>query len=212
MTQPPQLALYLVDLVAVLVLTFGLYFPRHRRRDLVVAYLGVNVGVLAVAATLASSTVGAGLGLGLFGVLSIIRLRSTELSQHEVAYYFAALALGLLGGLGTSAGWLGVAGSALILVVMAVADHPRLLRRHRSQVVLLDRAFPDEAGLVAYLEQLLGAHVHSASVQRLDLVNDTTLVDVRFEVAPGGGVAASSAGDVAAALAAPAGPAARVSA
>lgn len=212
MTQPPQLALYLVDLVAVLVLTFGLYFPRHRRRDLVVAYLGVNVGVLAVAATLASSTVGAGLGLGLFGVLSIIRLRSTELSQHEVAYYFAALALGLLGGLGTSAGWLGVAGSALILVVMAVADHPRLLRRHRSQVVLLDRAFPDEAGLVAYLEQLLGAHVHSASVQRLDLVNDTTLVDVRFEVAPGGGVAASSAGDVAAALTAPARPAARVSA
>lgn len=210
MTQPPQLALYLVDLVAVLVLTFGLYFPRHRRRDLVVAYLGVNVGVLAVAATLASSTVGAGLGLGLFGVLSIIRLRSTELSQHEVAYYFAALALGLLGGLGATAGRLGVAGSALILVVMAVADHPRLLRRHRSQVVLLDRAFPDEAGLVAYLEQLLGAHVHSASVQRLDLVNDTTLVDVRFEVAPGGGVAAS--GDVAAALAAPAGPAARVSA
>ncbi|KRC42785.1 permease [Oerskovia sp. Root918] len=192
MTQPPQLALYLVDLVAVLVLTFGLYFPRHRRRDLVVAYLGVNVGVLAVAATLASSTVGAGLGLGLFGVLSIIRLRSTELSQHEVAYYFAALALGLLGGLGTSAGWLGVAGSALILVVMAVADHPRLLRRHRSQVIMLDRAFPDEVGLVAYLEQLLGAHVHSASVQRLDLVNDTTLVDVRYEVAPGGGVIASS--------------------
>ncbi|MFJ2298550.1 DUF4956 domain-containing protein [Oerskovia paurometabola] len=212
MTQPPQLALYLVDLVAVLVLTFGLYFPRHRRRDLVVAYLGVNVGVLAVAATLASSTVGAGLGLGLFGVLSIIRLRSTELSQHEVAYYFAALALGLLGGLGATAGWLGVAGSALILVVIAVADHPRLLRRHRSQVVLLDRALPDEAGLVAYLEQLLGAHVHSASVQRLDLVNDTTLVDVRFEVAPGGGVAASSATDVAAALAAPAAPAARVSA
>ncbi|OCI31521.1 DUF4956 domain-containing protein [Oerskovia enterophila] len=192
MTQPPQLALYLVDLVAVLVLTFGLYFPRHRRRDLVVAYLGVNVGVLAVAATLASSTVGAGLGLGLFGVLSIIRLRSTELSQHEVAYYFAALALGLLGGLGTSAGLLGVAGSALILVVMAVADHPRLLRRHRSQVIMLDRAFPDEVGLVAYLEQLLGAHVHSASVQRLDLVNDTTLVDVRYEVAPGGGVIASS--------------------
>ena len=37
--------------------------------------------------------------LGLFGVLSIIRLRSEELAQHEVAYYFAALALGLLGGL-----------------------------------------------------------------------------------------------------------------
>ena len=37
---------------------------------------------------------GLGLGLGLFGVLSIIRLRSSEPSQEEVAYYFVALAMG----------------------------------------------------------------------------------------------------------------------
>lgn len=182
--------LYAVDLVAVTILVFALYFPRHRRRDLVVAYLGVNVGVLAVASTLAASSVAAGLGLGLFGVLSIIRLRSSELSQHEVAYYFAALALGLLGGLGTSAGWLGVAGTALILVVMALADHPRLLARHQSQTVMLDRAVSDQAELVARLEQVLGGRVHSASVQRLDLVNDTTLVEARYTLPEGGRVPA----------------------
>ena len=175
-----QIALYLVDLVAVTVLAFALYYPRHRRRDLVVAYLGVNVGVLAVAATLASSTVGAGLGLGLFGVLSIIRLRSTELSQTEVAYYFAALALGLLGGLGTTTGWLSVAGSALVVAVMALVDHPRVLRRSRSQTLVLDQAFVDETELVAHLEALLGTRVHGASVQRVDLVNDTTWVEVRY--------------------------------
>jgi hypothetical protein len=175
-----QPLLYAVDLVAVVVLAFGLYFPRHRRRDLVVAYLGVNVGVLAVAATLASSAVGAGLGLGLFGVLSIIRLRSTELSQTEVAYYFAALALGLLGGLGAATGWLSVAGSALVVAVMAAADHPRVLRRSRSQTIVLDRAVVDEDALVAHLERLLGAQVHGVSVQRVDLVNDTTCVDVRY--------------------------------
>ncbi|WP_083648922.1 DUF4956 domain-containing protein [Cellulosimicrobium sp. CUA-896] len=181
MSQP---LLYVVDLVAVAVLALGLYFPRHRRRDLVVAYLGVNVGVLVVAATLASSAVGAGLGLGLFGVLSIIRLRSTELSQTEVAYYFAALALGLLGGLGATTGWLSVAGSALVVAVMAAADHQRVLRRARSRTIVLDRALVDEEALVAHLEQLLGARVHGVSVQRVDLVNDTTWVDVRFS-APG---------------------------
>ena len=178
-----QLVLYAVDLVAVTVLTFALYFPRHRRRDLVVAYLGVNVGVLAVAATLSASTVAAGLGLGLFGVLSIIRLRSSELSQHEVAYYFASLALGLLGGLGTSTGWLGIAGSGLILLVMALADHPRLFARHHNQLVVLDRAVADQEELVAHLEELLGARVHTLSVQRLDLVNDSTWVDVRYSEA-----------------------------
>ncbi len=34
-----RLVLFAIDLVAVTLLVFGLYFPRHRRRDLVVAYL-----------------------------------------------------------------------------------------------------------------------------------------------------------------------------
>src|SRR3954464_14291770 len=143
-----QILLFLADLLAIVLLTFGLYFPRHRRRDLVIAYLGINVGVLAVSAALAGSAVGAGVGLGLFGVLAIIRLRSTELDQHEVAYYFSALALGLLGGLGThSALPLGL--MALIVAVLYVAGHPRLLRRHRQHAMLLDRAFTDEAALTA---------------------------------------------------------------
>jgi hypothetical protein len=179
-----QISLYAADVVAIAVLTLGVYFPRHRRRDLVVAYLGVNVGVLAVSAALATSGVGAGLGLGLFGVLSIIRLRSTELDQHEVAYYFSALALGLLGGLGTADPALTAGLMAGIVAVMYAAGHPRLLHRHRRQVVVLDAAFTDESALTAHLEGLLGARVHEVTVQRVDLVNDTTWVDVRFELAP----------------------------
>ena len=41
--------------------------------------------LIAVTIVLSSSAATVGLGLGLFGVLSIIRLRSTELDQHEVA-------------------------------------------------------------------------------------------------------------------------------
>src|SRR6478609_8412750 len=91
-----------IDLAAALVLSLGLYYRRHHRRDLVVAFLGVNVGVMVVAAVLGTAEVALGLGLGLFGVLSIIRLRSSEISQREVAYYFASLALGLIAGLSTA--------------------------------------------------------------------------------------------------------------
>ena len=102
----PTYVLAAVDLVAVLVLALAVYYPRHRRADLVTAFVAVNVGVLAVTIVLASSAATVGLGLGLFGVLSIIRLRSDELGQHEIAYYFAMLALGLLGGLAGSTPWL----------------------------------------------------------------------------------------------------------
>jgi len=181
--------LVVADLVAISVLAFGVYFRRYRRRDLAVAYLGVNVGVLAVALVLAASTVGAGLGLGLFGVLSIIRLRSREIDQHEVAYYFAALALGLIAGLGAVDPPLAAGLMALVVAVLAIGDSPRLLRRYRQQVLVLDRAIADEAELAAHVAAVLRARVHTVKIERLDLVNDTTIVDVRFEI-PRPGIAA----------------------
>lgn len=180
------LVLVLVNLVAISILVFGIYFPRYRRRDLVTAYLAVNTGVLAVTSVLADSTIGLGLGLGLFGVLSIIRLRSSELSQHEVAYYFTALALGLLGGL--EPGGLLLTGSlmALLLATLYVGDHPRLFRSWRRQLVVLDTAIANESELRTHLQDLLDATVHSVSVQRLDLVNETTWVEVTYRPLVGG--------------------------
>lgn len=178
----PSLTLIAVDLVAALILTLGLYYPRHRRRDLVVAFLGVNIGVLAVTSVLGGTEIAAGLGLGLFGVLSIIRLRSSEISQREVAYYFSALAMGLIGGLATDSLLVPVALIVMILAVMWFADHPALLARSRHQVVRLDRAIADEGELRGELERRLGGRVTSMTVQDLDFVNDTALVDVRYRL------------------------------
>ena len=181
---PLTLAYIGADLVALAILVGALYIPRHGRRDLVAAYIGVNVGVLAVTLLLSTSdNVGAGLGLGLFGVLSIIRLRSSSLAQGEVAYFFAALALGLLGGIKTHLIIVTIL-MALILASLWVGDHPALMRRNRNQVVTLDRAISDENELITELEDLLGAHVRSVDLKSLDLVNDTTIVEVHYRLRP----------------------------
>lgn len=171
---------FALDLLAIAILTFGLYFPRHRRRDLVVSYLGVNIGVLAVAEALTSAEVTAGLGVGLLGVLSIIRLRSFELDQQEVAYYFVSLALGVLGGVPITPAWLAPALMAAMLGAIYLGDHPSLFARYRVQTVTLDAAYTDETALIRRLEAMLGARVHRVTVRRVDLVNDTTVVEVRY--------------------------------
>ncbi|MBB2943954.1 hypothetical protein FB565_003683 [Actinoplanes lutulentus] len=175
-----------VDLIAIALLTFGVYYPRHRRRDLVTAFLGINIGVLAVAIVLGSTTVGAGLGLGLFGVLSIIRLRSDEITQHEIAYYFAALGLGLISGLGGTPTPTTIGLMLLIIAGLWVGDHPALFKRSRNQQLRLDVAYTDEDALRTHLETLLGGRVTSMVVRQVDLVNDSTLVDVRY-TAPAAG-------------------------
>lgn len=169
-----------VDLVAMAILTLALYYRRHRRRDLVTAYAVLNVGVFAVASVLGSVEIGLGVGMGLFGVLSIIRLRSTEISQYEVAYYFSALSIGLITGLNATSLVTTCALVGMILVVVAIIDSQVFFSVSRQQEMRLDRAFTNEDSLKEYLTNLLGGRVTNLRVISVDLVNDSTLVDVRW--------------------------------
>lgn len=170
------------DLIAISLLVFAIYYRRHFRRDLVLAYLSLNVGIMAVTALLLDSGAGIGLGMGLFGILSIIRLRSDAITQEEVAYYFMALAMGLINGLHPGPVWLTPAISFGLVLVMFAADHPRFAPRTRRQTVTLDRAYSHEPSLKAALGGLLGADILHAVVLELDQVRDVTVVDVRFRL------------------------------
>lgn len=168
------------DLIAITVLMTTLYLPRQGRRELVSSFLVTNVGVLAVAAAMSTGTVSAGLGLGLFGVLSIIRLRSEELSHREIAYYFASLSLGLLGGLGTIAVQWGAGLMALILLAIAIGDASRLTKRTASSELLIDQAISDPVALTERVTHLVNGEILEINPQRIDLVDDSTLVFVRY--------------------------------
>ncbi len=169
-----------IDLMAIFILTVPLYYRRHHRRDLLTAFAVLNIGVFAVASILGSTSVGIGVGMGLFGVLSIIRLRSTEISQYEVAYYFSALSIGLIAGLGSGDPLTSSALIALVLVVVALVDSRKILPASRQEEMRLDRAFTNEDELARHVEKLLGATVTNLRVISVDLVNDTTTIDVRW--------------------------------
>lgn len=170
------------DLVAITVLAYVLYFRRHRRRDLLLAFIALNTGIMAVTIVLSTSAASAGLGLGLFGILSIIRLRSDQITQQEIAYYFVSLVLGLVAGLHPTSLWVVPTLSALMLLVMALVDSPAIAPRARRTKLTMDRAYCDESELVIALELLLGGEVMRVEVEELDTVRDITVVDVRYRV------------------------------
>ncbi|MFJ3032423.1 DUF4956 domain-containing protein [Rothia terrae] len=168
------------DIIAIALLC-AMYLSRHKRRDLVVSYLVINVGVFAVTVALANAdATSAGMGMGLFGVLSIIRLRSTELNQREVAYYFCALAIGLLAGIGLEPVGLMLGLMVLILAVMGISDSRSVMKTLRQQTVTVDRAISNDEDLKAYLGKKLGYSIETVTILDLDLVNDKTLVDIRY--------------------------------
>lgn len=170
----------LANIVGMAILVYLVYFRRHFRRDLALAYIALSMGIFAVTLLLSESEAGMGLGLGLFGILSIIRLRSDTLTQEEVAYYFISLAIGLINGLHPGPAWVSPLMTAFLVGVMFVADHRWVGARTERQTVTLDRAYPSEQQRVAALEELLNAKVLRTVVLELDMVRDLTIVDVRY--------------------------------
>jgi len=184
-----QYADYLIDLVvdlaAIFLLAYVLYFRRHRRADLLLAYVALNVGIFVAMSLLTSVRLDIALGFGLFAILSIIRLRSSTVTQQEVAYYFIALVMGLVNGLDLDDRRLVVMVNVMLLVVMAVVDSRPLRERNRRTDVTLDVVHADDASLVADLERRLGGTVLHHEVNDVDYVRNTMLVDVRYRIGTG---------------------------
>ncbi len=170
----------LANIVGMAVLVYLVYFRRHFRRDLALAYVALSMGIFAVTLLLSESEAGLGLGLGLFGILSIIRLRSDTLTQEEVAYYFISLAIGLINGLHPDPAWVSPLMTAFLVGVMFIADHHWVGAKTQRQTVTLDRAYPTEQARITALEELLDATILRTVVLELDMVRDLTIVDVRY--------------------------------
>jgi hypothetical protein len=170
-----------VDLVAISVLTYAVYFRRHRRRDLTLGLMGINVGLFAVSSFTATTSISIGFGIGLFALLSVIRLRSTVTSQEEIGYYFVALVIGIVNGLAVGDQWsIAITLNVVLIGVMFVADHPRMLRSAERQMVVLKGARHSLESLVPRLEDKLGYEVTKVYVLEVDYRHRRTVLDVRF--------------------------------
>jgi hypothetical protein len=182
------IATYLVlDLVVIFLMTYVLYFRRHWRADLLLSYVALNIGIFVTMSLLTQVRVDIAVGFGLFAILSIIRLRSSAVTQQEVAYYFLALVLGLVNGLGVPDRGLVVAMNFVLLLAMIAIDSKPLRDRSQRMDVHLDGVYTNEAALVAELARRLGGRVAYQEITEVDLIHGHMLIDVRLQ--PGQGVA-----------------------
>jgi hypothetical protein len=147
-----------LDLGAVALLVYGIYRRRHHRNDLTVIYAMFN--------------------LGLFAMLSMVRLRSETYTNRELAYFFVALVLSLVTAID-------VGSLALVPVLAAVAlggawvvDHPRVSPRSQRTEVTLELVFEDDVALLRHLRGRLNAPIVDVRTLEIDYVRETTRVEV----------------------------------
>lgn len=188
---PAHLSSFIVhfaaNLVALAIIAYGLYFRRHSRRDLLMTYATINIGLFLVMTIFSLSDAGIGVGFGLFAILSIIRIRSEEFSTTELSYVFSILAIALINAFGVGQAIPGIFDLLFLLLlnVIAVAvvyvmDHPRLLRKVGRQQITLDTIHSNERDLRADLEQRLNVRVLDYAIAHVDYVREITVLNVRY--------------------------------
>ncbi len=169
-----------IDLVAVAILTYAIYYRRHGRRDLFVVYAMFNVGLFLALVVMTAGDVGVGVGFGLFAVLSIVRLRSEPFSNLELAYFFVALVVALVCGLDLGSPLIAAGLASIAVAAAAVIDHPRMVRASQRTELVLELVFADAHALRTHVEERLNADVSELTVLELDYVRDITRVAVRY--------------------------------
>jgi hypothetical protein len=170
----------ILDFVAISILLIGLYYRNYRRPDLVAVFLACNVGLFSVLTTLSFSPISSAVGFALFGVLSIIRLRSFEFLPTQIAYFFISLAIALICATDLAGLLLPFILVVFMLVVMAMVDSAKFRSSTENSVVVIDTAIPDPTELKAHLVQLLSAEIIHMNITAVNLLQETTTVDVTY--------------------------------
>lgn len=172
-----------VDVLALLALVGWLYRRRHSDPDMPLVFTALNIGLFAGLCAISAGQFKVGIGFAVFGVLSLIRLRSTAFTLTDVAYSFLALVLALIDGLAKRDVLLIVALNLLVLAAVWLVDDPRLHHSTRVVRLILDRIYDTPEGLRADVVAKLGAEPDEISVSEVDYVRETTKVTVRYPAA-----------------------------
>lgn len=171
-----------LNLLSMAVLTLAMFLPRHGRRDLVTVFWMFNAALFCVLLVISGGDIGVGAGLGLFAVLSIVRLRSEQYRNVEIGYFFVSLALALVTGLAPDL-LLTAALCVGLLLVVAIVDLARLFPPATSVEVVLDTVLEDESELRTELGRRLAGPVVGVDVVQVDYVRMTMLLSVQYRPA-----------------------------
>lgn len=178
-----------ICVVVNLVIVDRLYYKKSRRRDFYFTFMLISIAIfflvffmLFVLEDLKAKT-SIGIGIGLFGIFSIMRYRTDAMPVREMTYLFVIIALSVVNAIAASVNIVElVLTNAIVVFAVWMCEHR--LKMEPSKLVQYDRIElikPERREeLIADIEQRLGLTVKRIDVGAVDLLRDMAMLRVYY--------------------------------
>ena len=179
----------LINIVVVGIIIDRLYYPKSKRRDFYFTFMLISIAIFFIVFFMIfvleemKGKTSLGIGIGLFGIFSIMRYRTDAMPVREMTYLFVIIALSLVNAISEGVPMVELIITNLIFIVAVWILEWRLkvLPSKIIQYDKMDLIQPDrKADLIADLEKRLGLNIVQVEVGSVDFIRDMAMVKIRY--------------------------------
>ena len=179
----------LINVLATWFIIDRLYYPKSKRRDFYFTFTLISIAIFFIVFFMIfvleemKGKTSLGIGIGLFGIFSIMRYRTDAMPVREMTYLFVIIALSLVNAISEGVPMVELLITNLIFLVAVWLLEWRLkvLPSKIIQYDKIDLVKPEcKAELIADLEQRLGLEIVQVEVGAIDFIRDMAMVKIRY--------------------------------
>lgn len=172
-----------MNLVTVFLIIHFIYYPNYKKMDTIFTFITFNVTIFILTFVLNTVKISMGAAFGLFAVFSMLRYRTSGIHIKDMTYLFIFIALGLISSIPMDLYELAII-SALIFASTWLLDMGKIIKKESLKSIRyenIDKIQPDkEEELIAELKIRTGLNIHRISVQEIDYLKDTAIINIYY--------------------------------
>ena len=180
----------LLNVLATFIIIDRMYYRKSHRRDFYFTFMLIPIAIFFIVFFMIfvledmKGKTSMGVGIGLFGIFSIMRYRTDTMPVREMTYLFVITAVSLVNAVSVGAPFfeLVITNAIIILAVWLCEQRlktrpTRIIQYDRIELITPERR-PE---LIADLEKRLGVKVVKVDIGAIDFLRDMAMIRVSYE-------------------------------
>ena len=166
-----------------------LYYRKSKRRDFYFTFMLISISIFFLVFFMIfvledmKGKAGIGLGIGLFGIFSIMRYRTDTMPVREMTYLFIIISLAVVNALASTMPLLELVLTNIIVILAIIicewrlkTENVKLVQYDKIELITPDR----REELIADLKKRTGLDITKVEVGAIDFLRDMTMLRVHY--------------------------------